>query len=704
MAIRLLPLSAAVIACLSSHAGAAPLPDPASAERVARIEVIGSPEKLKREAGSGAIITAADLDRIKPYSVNEVLRGVPGVVMRDEEGLGLRPNIGIRGTNPTRSTKVLLLEDGLPAAYAPYGDNASYYHAPVDRYERIEVLKGVGMLRFGPQTISGVINYITPEPPVEAGGFVSVAGGNRGYRNGHLRLGGGGVLVDAIHKRAQGARDTLLLEQNDFNVKFASALSDTQHLQLRANYLTESSQVGYSGLTEAELRNFGPRYGFDQNAHFGIQRYGGSLSHEWDIGDGVFLLTNFYRYRFERDWWRQSSSTTDTQCGTAFRDARLRGVRVDFDACNSTQGRLRDYDTYGIEPRLTAEWGNGSTFEAGLRWHQEVQNRRQVNATSPQGRTGTLAEDNRRDASANAAFVSNRFRFGALELVPIVRFESIDFERFNRLNGRSGSESIDKFIPGVGVNFAVNDRLALFGGAHRGFAPPRVEDIIDNNGISVNVGAEESLNLELGLRGEVSGDLQYEATVFRNRFDPQILVGSIAGGGVPLAQGETLYQGVELLGRFERDDVLAAGKTYLNLALTLLPTARQESILRAVSNGATVGGSEVGKRLPYAPKTAATLRIGHDFGVWDTSIEGVYVDEQFGDFANRTTVDPNGQFGLLPSYTIANLTVTFEPEDAPYSAFITIKNLFDRDYIVDRTRGIQTGSPRLIQAGLRFGF
>ncbi len=103
------------------------------------------------------VLDQAELESARVLSVAEALRKVPGVVVRDEEGFGLRPNIGIRGLNPTRSTKVLLLEDGLPFAFAPYGDNASYFHPPIERYERIEVLKGTGMLRFGPQTIGGVV-------------------------------------------------------------------------------------------------------------------------------------------------------------------------------------------------------------------------------------------------------------------------------------------------------------------------------------------------------------------------------------------------------------------------------------------------------------------------------------------------------------------------------------------------------------------
>ena len=43
--------------------------------------------------------------------------------MREDSGpVGMRLNIGIRGLNPDRSRKVLMLEDGIPIALAPYGE------------------------------------------------------------------------------------------------------------------------------------------------------------------------------------------------------------------------------------------------------------------------------------------------------------------------------------------------------------------------------------------------------------------------------------------------------------------------------------------------------------------------------------------------------------------------------------------------------
>ena len=133
----------------------------------ATVVVIGRRANLMRIPGSGATIEGADLDRAHPLSVSEALRRVAGVYPRDEEGMGMRPNIGVRGLSPVRSTKVLLLEDGIPLSFAPYGDNATYYHPPLDRFRRIEVLKGASQVRFGPQTIGGVVNYITPSAPDE---------------------------------------------------------------------------------------------------------------------------------------------------------------------------------------------------------------------------------------------------------------------------------------------------------------------------------------------------------------------------------------------------------------------------------------------------------------------------------------------------------------------------------------------------------
>lgn len=674
-----------------------------------RVDVIGAPERLERLPGSGHIVDKEELDLSRVFTVNEALRKVPGVHARDEEGLGLRPNIGIRGLNPTRSTKVLLLEDGIPLAYAPYGDNASYYHPPVERFERIEVLKGAGQIAFGPQTIGGVINYITPTPPRAFGGYVALAGGNRDYGSAHVQLGGAGMLLDLARKQSDGARDNVDTKLNDLNYKSVVDLGARQALTLRANYYSEDSTNTYSGITQAEYANFGARYNPFKNDNFEADRWGASATHEVEFGNGAVLTTNVYGAIFQRDWWRQSSTTTETQCGTAFRDARLAGAAVNVDGCNSVQGRLRQYYTWGVEPRLRiahSAFGIQNELEAGVRAHYETQLRRQLNGTRPTARSGTIVEDNERETDAYSAFVLNRFQFGSWELTPGVRVEQVKSARTDRMTGATGQTDLTEWIPGAGATFDVGPRMTLFAGVHRGFAPPRTEDLIGSTGTFTDVGPEQSWNYELGVRTRAWDGVNLQAVLFRNDFQNQIAVGSIAGGSTPLAQGETLYQGVELGARLDGGQLFkVTGNPYLQLAYTYLPTAETTTPFTQISNGATVTGSAAGNRLPYAPKNTltTTLGYGHPSG-WDARLEAVYVGEQYSDFAQTQTPSADGQRGLIDSYTVFNAALNYGLKDKGATLFVTAKNLADKTYIVDRTRGILPGSPRLLQAGVKYSF
>ncbi|RMG66432.1 MAG: TonB-dependent receptor, partial [Bacteroidetes bacterium] len=115
--------------------------------------------------GSNFRIDPVAIAQLNPLSTEEVLRMVPGVNIVGDMGLSNRPNISIRGSWGRRSKKILLLEDGSPAAPAPYVAPGAYYNPVSDRITAIEVYKGADMLRFGPNNMYGAVNYITALPP-----------------------------------------------------------------------------------------------------------------------------------------------------------------------------------------------------------------------------------------------------------------------------------------------------------------------------------------------------------------------------------------------------------------------------------------------------------------------------------------------------------------------------------------------------------
>ncbi len=676
------------------------------------VVVVGSADRRNTIAGSGTIQDENFLKETRPFNVDELLRHVPGVHTRDEEGFALRPNIGIRGLNPTRSTKVLLLEDGLPLAYAPYGDNASYYHPPVERFVRDEVLKGSEQILFGPQTIGGVINYITPAPPRETHGLVSFSAGNHNTYDGRIRLGNNGLMMEVVHKQGDGSRENEEPGFTDANFKGLLLVDENNTIALRANYYQERSAITYTGITEQEMKNFGIRYNPFDNDEFVASRYGLSATHESNLSKSILLTTSLYGSYFSRDWWRQSSSTTDAQGGTGVRDARLAGLRIDPDTIASTQGRLRKYTTYGLEPRFLirhSAFGISNELNTGVRAHFEIQKREQQNGTTATARTGMVVEKNDRRTQAYSGFVQNRFLFGAWSVTPGLRLEHVINERTDNRTGASGSTNLTELIPGLGATVAPDEHTTLFISAHRGFAPPRTEDLIltpsgQPEATFTDVDPEHSWNYEAGIRTNPESWLSLEAALFRNDFQNLIAVGSIAGGSTPLAQAKALFQGVEFFGGIDSRSGEHTG-VFFTLVYTFLPTAEQKSPFIQVANDLPIAGSREGNRMPYAPEHLLTAGIGVGANRhWDVRLEAVSVSKQFSNFANTEESSSDGQSGALPAYTIFNATANYELQSLSSTLFLTIKNIADYEYIADRTRGIRPGATRRVQAGFQWDF
>jgi Fe(3+) dicitrate transport protein len=53
---------------------------------------------------------------------------------------------------------------------------------------------------------------------------------------------------------------------------------------------------------------------------------------------------------------------------------------------------------------------------------------------------------------------------------------------------------------------------------------------------------------------------------------------------------------------------------------------------------------------------------------------------------------------------VLNAAATYNIKPINTEVFVSLKNLLDEKYIVDRTRGILPGSPRLVQAGFKVNF
>ena len=118
-----------------------------------------------RPPGSIDLVSFSDLKRYNDTDINRILSRIPGIYVQEEDGFGLRPNIGMRGTGVERSSKINIMEDGIPISPAPYASPAAYYSPTAGRMHALEARKGSSQIKYGPHSTGGSINYVsTPIP------------------------------------------------------------------------------------------------------------------------------------------------------------------------------------------------------------------------------------------------------------------------------------------------------------------------------------------------------------------------------------------------------------------------------------------------------------------------------------------------------------------------------------------------------------
>ncbi|MDG2170818.1 MAG: TonB-dependent receptor plug domain-containing protein, partial [Opitutales bacterium] len=157
---------------------------------ITEFEIIGSKESVFEIPGSGFYLAKEEINNFQYANIDQILRQVPGVNFRGEDGYGLFPNISLRGVDSNRSGKVTMMEDGVLTAPAPYAAPSAYYSPTAGRMSSLEVLKGSSQLQYGPHTTGGVINYISTPIPDEKSSYVKLQYGENDDARIHVWTGG----------------------------------------------------------------------------------------------------------------------------------------------------------------------------------------------------------------------------------------------------------------------------------------------------------------------------------------------------------------------------------------------------------------------------------------------------------------------------------------------------------------------------------
>jgi Fe(3+) dicitrate transport protein len=745
-AARQVSLGALCVGALAVQAAdPAPASPPAPGEvNLPSVVVIGSQDQLLSLPGAGDVLDAADLRDRGHADINRVLRQIPGVILREEDGHGLFPNLSLRAVDSGRSAKLTLMEDGVLTAPAPYSSPGAYYSPNVARMSGLEVLKGSSQVRFGPHSTGGVINYqSTPIPSLASGYLRSEFGTDHELRN-HLYYGETvdtasgrfGYLLEYYDHRSDGfktidpAPDFSAREETGFRrqepmlkLSWEPKTERFQRFELKLGHSLLEAQETYLGLTQADF-DADPtrRYAGSRFDRIDTEMTRGYLRHDLEFSPALRLTTTVYGHEFSRNWFKDRSTGEDLAD-----PAKLAVLKGEAAGELRYRNNDREYHARGAETLLRFEGESGGVShrgEFGVRYHVDEESRFQRDDTFVQAANGAILErklgvpggggNQEGQAEAIAVHLQDAIGLGALTLVPGLRYEHIEFEYTDfdtkgdpgKVTG-SGSSSLDVLVPGLGLVLELSPQSSLFGGVHRGFSPPAPKSHAKDD-----VQEETSIGYEIGHRFQDGKALRSEVALYYTDFQdlvvPELIGAGGSGGGTENAGDVTSY-GAEAKLTY---DLGLANQWGIRNPWTVAVTythAELDSDTTSADDESIFSGGRKGNRIPYVPEVQLLVGTGVEAGGWGANVDLVYVDSTYSTASNASAAfdpsgTPNANFGKTDAHAVVDVSAFLRLNEKA-RLIGSVHNLFDEDYVVSlHPTGARPGRPLVALVGVEVNF
>ncbi|MDT8406818.1 MAG: TonB-dependent receptor [Methylococcales bacterium] len=725
------------------------------------VKVIGDANQARGLAASAHYIDT-DAIRDQTYSdINRILRKVPGVNIREEDGFGLFPNISFRGVDTTRSAKITVMEDGILTAPAPYSSPAAYFSPAAGRMSGIEVMKGGSQINYGPHITGGVLNYLSTAIPETGKAYLKTTYGSyngvqsHGYVGNTVETAHGrfGYLVEGFFRRSDGFKsidetaDFRNGDQTGFHqvepmvrLSWEPNTNLYQRFEVKFGYSNMEADETYLGLSEEDFRRdpfrryAASRFDNIETEHFrGFARYFVSPTDDLDI------VTTAYYSEFARNWSklqdiraRSGGLAGNQNLSQALAGAASRGgFAGDGLAC--LKGQLacglrvrdnnREYYLGGVETMATYRFETGDvrhTLNGGFRYHEDGERRFQQQLTHFQNADGVIVgnnfgapdtlpggQDNRRqDTRAYAFFLKDRIEFGALGFTPGIRYELLQQRNRDVLRPtRNGSQSLNLFAGGASVDYTFDDRWKVFASAHRGFSPPGPQNSV------VNDQREETSNAyELGVRFQ-QGALSAEVIGFYTQFENLLVVDNIGGTGTGDSQnfGEVDSRGVELAVNFDAGDAFGWGFQNPYFVTFTYTDTEQQNDASSTDPESIFSFGKKGNRIPYIPEYALSFGTGLHFDRWGIDVTGNYVGETFTSASNTSLQlngngEPDARFGKTDDFIIVDVAAYVNVAKG-VKLIGGVQNANNEQYLASRQpHGPRPGMPIFAYGGFELDF
>ena len=642
--------------------------------------VLRSDASLFETAQSISVITNQQIEQKQAKTVAEALDGVAGVTSGQYGRRGWDDFI-IRGQISSSQTYI----DGLRVQAS---DNVLRAE-DISGLESIEVVKGPTSVGFGLALPGGLVNLSTKRPQAETSYKGALSYGSYGLKEGTFDIN------YAPNQSAKGAfrvvgrvsdqddpTDDVYFKNQYIAPSYNFDLGDKDDLSVIASY-QHREYIRQQGIPYSK----GSYKNYSSSLFFGEPNYG------YDVD--VYRIGANYAHYFDNDWtFKQNLAVTKTDTkgnailasGTNTLPTIKRAINnqdkqdINYTLDNHLQ-RNFDFEKINYDVMVGVDM-----MRERSDYYRRTDTINSFNADNPvYGITSTKLGTPTQEITYSqyaGLYLRNTIKIDDDWIIGLSgRHDWTQVEIDNVLKNTSTKNSDNAFTGSASVMYRINDMFAPYVSYSTSFMP--VTDA-GENGTLLN--PEEGKQAEVGVKFQAL-DQRLQGYVAYYDLTRKNVTEADASGNFSIQTGEQVTKGFEA-------EMAAALTEQWNVAATYsyIPTAKITE---------SVTASEIGKRSNHVPKNASSLSTQYYFSPdqfgWNIGAGIRYQDSRT---AQRST-----DFVYLPSYTLVDVNAGYEAKS--WGAGLSIKNLFDKEYLAGTTPNAQLvnwGDPMTVRFNVKFKY
>jgi iron complex outermembrane receptor protein len=613
-------------------------------------EVVVTATREKREMSkvpaNVTVITEEDIKNSNAKTVLDLLRTEEGIVVRDLLGIG-KAQVDLRGFGETGPLNTLVLVDGRRVNEIDLS-GVDWTQIPLDRVERVEIVRGTGSVLYGDNAVGGVINIITKTPTEQLTARGNSIFGSFGRIREEASVSGGyeniAGSLSASYESNDGYRENNVFRTRDIGGRIV--FDPTEYLNLNLSGSYHSDDYGLPGpLTEEEVA-------IDRRV-------------TTNPLDEAETTDQYIKFGFDLDLEKYGSIVTDFSYRNRKSEAQFPDPTGVF-----PQGSDTEAETWAITPHYVwvgKIFDHTNTLIAGVDFYWSDQDIKSFGGFFIPSTTQTGISNIERDSygfyfnnefsllenlflSVGARRERVSYDYSVKDLTPTFPLAPLDHAVTERENAYS-----------AGLTFLYNKKSSLFARANRSLRFPLTDEVVIYDFITGKIRANTDLkaqrgkHYEVGVRHFFTPDIQGRVTLFRAEIKDEIFYNP-----APIFTNEnhpeTLHQGVEIgtRGDFFKKLTVFGNYTFERAKFGREPFAYND--------------------IPAVPRHKANL----GFRIYDI-IPGLIFSANYNFVGSSFVIsDQANEFDKLSKYYTIDARISHEWKW--FKAFLGVNNITNREY------------------------